>query len=155
MPWRHVISIVNLGNSNCKVLDNITACSVWATTFPPLQWRHNEHNGVLNHQPHHCLLNRLFRQLKENIKAPRHWPLCGEFTGDRWPVNSPHKWPVTRKMFPLMTSSWSRGNGSHGNSSYCSVGATGPSASYVVVQDTTRRWSQEPVAPLVTCAKLA
>ena len=24
----------------------------------------------------------------------------------RGPVNSPHKWPVTRKMFPLMTSSW-------------------------------------------------
>ena len=24
----------------------------------------------------------------------------------RWPVNSPHKWPVTRKMFHLMTSSW-------------------------------------------------
>ena len=23
-------------------------------------------------------------QIKENIKAPRHWPLCGEFTGDRW-----------------------------------------------------------------------
>ena len=21
---------------------------------------------------------------KENIKAPRHWPLCGEFTGERW-----------------------------------------------------------------------
>ena len=21
---------------------------------------------------------------EENIKAPRHWPLCGEFTGDRW-----------------------------------------------------------------------
>ena len=21
---------------------------------------------------------------KKNIKAPRHWPLCGEFTGDRW-----------------------------------------------------------------------
>ena len=20
-------------------------------------------------------------QIKENIKAPRHWPLCGEFTG--------------------------------------------------------------------------
>ena len=20
---------------------------------------------------------------------------------DRWPVNSPHKWPVTRKMFPF------------------------------------------------------
>ena len=22
-------------------------------------------------------------QIKENIKAPRHWPLCGEFTGAR------------------------------------------------------------------------
>ena len=34
--------------------------------------------------------SRLFTQLfiqthvKENIKAPRHWPLCGAFTGDRW-----------------------------------------------------------------------
>ena len=24
----------------------------------------------------------------------------------QWPVNSPHKWPVTQKMFHLMTSSW-------------------------------------------------
>ena len=23
------------------------------------------------------------KNIKENIKAPRHWPLCGEFTGDR------------------------------------------------------------------------
>ena len=22
--------------------------------------------------------------VKENIKGPRHWPLWGEFTGDRW-----------------------------------------------------------------------
>ena len=35
-------------------------------------------------------------QIKENIKAPRHWPLCGEFTGD-----SPHKGPVTWKLFPF------------------------------------------------------
>ena len=50
-----------------------------------LQWRHNERDCVSNHQPHDCLLNRLFKaQLKENIRAPRHWPLCGEFTGDRW-----------------------------------------------------------------------
>ena len=32
-------------------------------------------------------------QINENFKAPRHWPL--------WPVNSPHKGSVTRKMFPL------------------------------------------------------
>ena len=23
-------------------------------------------------------------QIKENIKAPRHWIFLGEFTGDRW-----------------------------------------------------------------------
>ena len=23
-------------------------------------------------------------QIKENIKAPRHWPLWGEFAGDQW-----------------------------------------------------------------------
>ena len=34
-------------------------------------------------------------QIKENIKAPRHWPLFRES------VNSPHKWPVTRRMFPF------------------------------------------------------
>ena len=53
--------------------------------FISLQWRHNGSDSVLNHQPHDCLFNCLFReQIKENIKAPRHWPLCGEFTGDRW-----------------------------------------------------------------------
>ena len=34
-------------------------------------------------------------QFKENIKAPRHWPLWGES------VEFPHKGPVTRKMFPF------------------------------------------------------
>ena len=23
-------------------------------------------------------------QIKVNINVPRHWPMCGEFTGDRW-----------------------------------------------------------------------
>ena len=43
-------------------------------------------------------------QIKDNIKVPRHWPLWEEFNGNRWiplPVNSPHKGPVTRKMFPF------------------------------------------------------
>ena len=31
-----------------------------------------------------------------NIKAPRHWPLWGEFTGE-----FPQKGPVMRKMFPF------------------------------------------------------
>ena len=37
-------------------------------------------------------------QYKENMKVPRHWHLGGEFTDA---VNSPHKEPVTRKMFPF------------------------------------------------------
>ena len=50
--------------------------------FPhPLQWRHNQRVGVSNHQ-------RLFAQpfvqaqIKENTKAPRHWPLWGKFNSN-------------------------------------------------------------------------
>ena len=50
-----------------------------------LRWRYNERDGVSNHQRLDGFLNRLFRcRTKKNIKAPRHWPLWGEFTGDRW-----------------------------------------------------------------------
>ena len=63
-----------------------------------LQWRHDERDGVSNHQHHECLLNRLFRRRsKKTPKLRQLWPV----TGDRWPVNSPHKWPVTQKMFPF------------------------------------------------------
>ena len=35
----------------------------------PLRWRHNGRDGVSNHQPHACLLNRLFRRrLKKTSK---------------------------------------------------------------------------------------
>ena len=43
-------------------------------------------------------------QIKENIKARRHWPLCGEFTGDRWILRTNGQ--LRRKCFHLMTSSW-------------------------------------------------
>ena len=41
-----------------------------------LQWRHDEHDDVSNHQSQDCFLNRFFK-IKENIKALRHWPVCG------------------------------------------------------------------------------
>ena len=70
-----------------------------------LQCRHNERDSVSNHQPPNCLLNRLFKaQVRENIKAPRHWSLCGEFTGDRWIPRTKGQW--RGKCFHLMTSSW-------------------------------------------------
>ena len=74
-------------------------------TVTKLQWCHNEHVGVSNRQPHDCLLNRLFKaQIKENIKAPRHWPLCGEIAGDRWIPRTNGQ--LRGKCFHLMTSSW-------------------------------------------------
>ena len=64
-----------------------------------LHWRHNDHDGDSNHQPHGCLLNRLFRRRSKKTSQLRVTGLCvGNSPG---PVNSPHKRPVTRKMFPF------------------------------------------------------
>ena len=50
-----------------------------------LRWSHDGRDSFSNHQPHDFLLNRLFRRRSnKNIQAQRHWPLCGEVTGDRW-----------------------------------------------------------------------
>ena len=58
----------------------------------------NERDGVLNYQHHDCLRNRLCADQKKHQSSVSqafvrgiHW----------WPVNSPHKGPVTRKMFPF------------------------------------------------------
>ena len=65
----------------------------------PLHWRHNYHDGVSNHRPHGCFLNRLFRRRSKKTRKLRITGLCaGNSPG---PVNSPHKWPVTRKMYPF------------------------------------------------------
>ena len=42
-----------------------------------------------------------------NIEAPRHWPLCGEFTGDRWIPRTNGQ--LRGKCFHLFTSSWCSG----------------------------------------------
>ena len=65
----------------------------------PLRWRHHDHDSVSNHQPHGCLLNRLFRRKSKKTSKLRVTGLCaGNSPG---PVNSPHKGPVTRKMYPF------------------------------------------------------
>ena len=60
---------------------------------PSLQWRHNERNGASNHRRINCLLN----QIKEKSSAS----LAFAWGIHRRLVNSPHKGPVTRKMFPF------------------------------------------------------
>ena len=68
-------------------------------TIGALRWRHNGPDSVSNHQPYDCLLNRLFRRRSKKSWKLRVTGLCAGI--HRGPVNSPHKWPVTRKMFPF------------------------------------------------------
>ena len=49
----------------CKVAMNFT-----------LHWRHNDHDGVSNHQPHGCLLNHLFRRRSKKTPKLRVTGLC-------------------------------------------------------------------------------
>ena len=87
-----------------KVTSPSTRCSYVISEFlfsQPLQWRHNGCAGVSNHWLPDCLLNRLFRRRSNKTSKLRVTGLCGwnsPVTGDRWPVNSPHKGSVTRKM---------------------------------------------------------
>ena len=55
-----------------------------------LRWRQNDHDGVSNHQPHGCLLNRLFRRRSKKTSKLRVTGLCagnspvtGEFPAQR------------------------------------------------------------------------
>ena len=57
------------GESKFSALHNFLSDAIPALRWYPLQWHHNERDGISNHQPHDCLHNRLFKaQIKENIK---------------------------------------------------------------------------------------
>ena len=77
----------------------LTEDGYWFPILLTLQWRHNGGDGVSNHQPHYCLLNCLFR--RRSKKTSKLASLAFVWGIHRWSVNSPHKWPVTRKMFPF------------------------------------------------------
>ena len=75
----------------CEIrLLNVVICNFFLTWVCfPLQWRHNEQDGVSNHQRLECLLNRLFRPRSKKTSKLR---LC---------EGNPAQGPVTRKMFPF------------------------------------------------------
>ena len=56
----------------------------------PLRWRHNGRDSVSNHQPQHCLLNRLFRRRSKKTSKLRVTGLCV--------VNSPVAGDVPAQM---------------------------------------------------------
>ena len=75
--------------------------TLWYGNADPhsLLWSHNGRDGVSNNQPQDCLLNRLFgRRSKKSSKLR----VIGIYAGNSpGLVNSQHKWPVMRKMFPF------------------------------------------------------
>ena len=89
-----------------KCLENVAffaqnlMCCFAAYALVSLQWRHNERDGVSNLKPHECLLSRLFGRWSKKTSKLR---VTGLFVRviHRWSVNSPHKRPVPRKMFPF------------------------------------------------------
>ena len=74
------------------IITNGIAVLVWRH---PLRWRHNERDGISNYQSHHRLLSRI-----SSADQRKQSPASLAF------VLGIHLWPVMRKMFYLMTSSW-------------------------------------------------
>ena len=75
-----------------------------------LRWRHNGHAGVSNHQPHGCLLNRLFRRKSKKTSKLRVTGLCAG--------NSPGtgEFPAQMASYAENVSIWWRHHGgSHEN----------------------------------------
>ena len=87
------------GGKHCELFTGIELLRHW-----PSQWRHNWRDGVSNHQPYDCLLNRLFRRRSKKTSKLRITGLCARnspVTGE-----SPAQMAGNRKCFHLMTSSW-------------------------------------------------
>ena len=53
-----------------------TSQILWKISTCPLRWRHNGPDSVSNHQPHDCLLNRLFRRRSKKTSKLRVTGLC-------------------------------------------------------------------------------
>ena len=49
---------------------------LWCTWCNPLRWRHNDGDSVSNHQPHDCLLSRLFGRTSKKTSKLRVTGLC-------------------------------------------------------------------------------
>ena len=78
------IRVNGQNSSGTMVIDDLQ------NSAPTLLWRHNDRDGVSNHQPHDCLLNRLFRRRSTETSKLRITGLCvgnspvtGEFPAQR------------------------------------------------------------------------
>ena len=78
-----------------------------------LRWRHNDRDGVSNHQPRDCLLNRLFRRRSKKTSKLRVTGLCAG--------NSPGtgEFPAQMASYAENVSIWWR---RHGSGCHCQAG---------------------------------
>ena len=88
----------------CTVSNTVTfVWASWAITITS-----NEHYVVSNHRSFDCLYNSLCAPTSNSHQSPNCWLFVRGI--HRWPVNSPHKGPVTQKRFPfddaIVTSIW-------------------------------------------------
>ena len=131
LVWSQVLYSIQVnvckGRVRVDFIDTGARSSKWITGTwqgqTSLQWRHYDYNGVSNHQPHGCLLNCLFRRRSEKTSKLRVTGLCA--WNSPGPVNSPHKGPVTRKMFPfddvIMVRGYQDDGCSNGQQSICPI----------------------------------
>ena len=70
-PWRVPENDLQCWNHSHLIIPRTTTGSP-TLIIETLQWRHNERDGVSNHQPRHCLLNRSFRH-RRNTTVKDDW----------------------------------------------------------------------------------
>ena len=76
------ISWINVNLVLCRLL----ASQRYNKLIYSLQWHHNGHDGISNHQPHDCLLNHLFRHRSKKTSKLRVTGLsqvAGEFPAQK------------------------------------------------------------------------
>ena len=77
----------------------------WGDYSSALRWRHNGRDSVSNHQPHDCLLNRLFRRRPKKTPKLRVTGLCvGKSPGTG-------EFPTQMVSYPIKVSIWWRHHG--------------------------------------------
>ena len=70
--WYERLEIFNLQMQE-RIYKGSRLCHLCIYT---LRWRHNGRDSVSNHQPHHCLLSRLFRRRSKKTSKLRVTGLC-------------------------------------------------------------------------------
>ena len=93
----HIVTTFSLLLPHLIPSTNFESAVFWAGAF---RWCHDVSDGASNHAYRSFAQLFIQVQIKGNIKAPRA-SLTFVRGIHQWPVNSPHKWPVTRKMFPF------------------------------------------------------